>query len=252
MFRACSRSWLGRRASTWRRSTTWIRCTPKRVATGSDMPPDRQRRHRLLELGHERSGRGPAEVAALRGAAVLRVLARQLLEASCAPRDDLALELRAGGAPRPPRSARPKAAAGCAARASASTRERAAVPALDQLEDVKAGAAAQQLGRDLAGLQAAAPRSTNRSGSRSTGRRPISPPWAAVGCPPTSRAPPPRSPRRRERAPAPPRRGRAARRRTASAAPSGTVHQDLRHVDLRARRRPRCGASRSARRSRRR
>ena len=50
-------------------------------------------------------------------------------------------------------TARPRAAAGCDGRAICCDRERAAVLALDQLQHVKAGAAAQQLGRDLAALE---------------------------------------------------------------------------------------------------
>ena len=39
---------------------TWIRCTPKRETTGSEMPPSGSAVHRLLELGHERCRARPS------------------------------------------------------------------------------------------------------------------------------------------------------------------------------------------------
>ena len=54
---------------------------------------DRQRVHRLLELGHQAAGRSPAQVAAGRRAAVLGVLARQLLERRLAGGSICCLEL---------------------------------------------------------------------------------------------------------------------------------------------------------------
>ena len=57
---APARAAASARASTRRRSTTWIRCTPKRETTGSAICPGRERVHRLLELGHEHARARPS------------------------------------------------------------------------------------------------------------------------------------------------------------------------------------------------
>ena len=77
---APARAAAGGRASSGAGRRPGSGAAPKRDITGSEMPPTGSAVHRLLELGHEGAGRGPAEVAALRRAAVLGVLARQLLE----------------------------------------------------------------------------------------------------------------------------------------------------------------------------
>ena len=59
---------------TLRRSSTWIRCTPKRETTGADRPPTGSAFIACLELRHHDARRGPAEFAAGRGRAVLAEL----------------------------------------------------------------------------------------------------------------------------------------------------------------------------------
>ena len=228
MFLACSRCCLAS-SVTWRRSTTWIEVHAEARHHRLGDAADIERGDRLLELGHERAGRGPAEVAALRGAGVLGVLAGELLEALAAG-EDLAPELgqparrRLGGQLRPRARSRMWRARVC-------WTLKAVVLALDQLEDVKAGGAAQQVGRDFARPSMARTALTNTSGRRSAGRMPISPPAARLPSCDTSRATAAKS--------SPP-RTRAQRRQRALAPLAdndlGGVfrhqHQDLRDVEL--------------------
>ena len=137
--------------------------------------------------------------------------------------DDVALELRSAGAPPlPALSSGDGRSRMCRAR-DWSTVNALPLLALEQLEDVKAGAAAQQLRGDLARASDPATARTNRSGRRSTGRMPISPPCARLPSSETSRATAAKSSPPRTRL----QRGLGARAALGDhrrrAAPSGTV-----------------------------
>ena len=112
---------------------------------------DGQLVHRGLELRHHHAGRGPAQVATAGCAAVLAVLARDVLEGlgtgldlaavlGQAPACGLGVELG-------------RCAQQHMARAGLRDAAGARIPALHQLEHMKAGAGAQQRGRDLTRLQ---------------------------------------------------------------------------------------------------
>jgi hypothetical protein len=115
------------------------------------------------------------------------MLARQVLEAARAA-IDLALEISPGGAPRLGATAADEVRSRMwRARVWVTLQRTRPRTAVDQLEHVEAGAAAHQRAVPLAHGQRRTA-STKRSGSRSAGRRPISPPRSRLASSESSRA----------------------------------------------------------------